>query len=314
MTKLSAQLSQPTQPILHYFFFITYILTYLYIPLKIREESTKDTLQTKNATQTSTFQFLLLRWLLFITSLTSINCNRSTGIYLETFNYIKYKPCHVNLRKHDLLIRYKHKQFLMYNSPPTATLTSHFCSAFIPSYGFPSTSPQTETFQYSQHLNQNKIHIVRNSTLPNSQTPLISDFNHHPFSEILSSTISHHHVNFTDVKPCNYIGLVRDELKEERKHEKAVATSRHKETIHLTRLQDYTRRGLEHRKERRLCLRKASQGIDMSEEGSEIEYDQLPLSVQTDLRDLHRELAQLAGELQVDQVDGAPQDFQAGQA
>ena len=58
-------------------------------------------------------------------------------------------------------------------------------------------------------------------------------------------------------------------------------------------------------------MRKASQGIDMSEEESEIEYEsQLLLSVQTDLRDLHRELAQLAGELQVDlEVNGAPQDF-----
>ena len=144
MTELSAQLSQPTQPTLHYFIFITSILTYLYMPLKILEESTKDSLQTENATQTSSFQFLPLRWLLFITSLTSIKCNRSTGTYLETFNHIKYKPCHVIFRKHDLLIRYKHKQFSMHTSPLTATLTSHF--AFTRSFGFPPTFPQTETF------------------------------------------------------------------------------------------------------------------------------------------------------------------------
>ena len=140
--------------------------------------------------------------------------------------------------------------------PPTVTLTSHFFSAFIRSFGFPPTSPQTENFQYLQHHNQNKNLIVRNSTLPNSQTPQSADFTRHPFSKILSSTISHHHVNSTDVKPCNYIGPVREELKEERKHEKAVTTLRHKETI------------------------------------------------------LHRELAQLTGELQVGlEVDGVPEDF-----
>ena len=310
MTKLSAQLSQPTQPTLHYFFFITSILTYLYMPLKILEESTKDSLQTENATQTLSFQFLLLRWLLFITSLTSINCNRSTGTYLETFNHNKYKPCHVIFRKHDLLIRYKHKQFSMYTSPLTATLTSHF--AFTCSIGCPPTSPQTETFQYSQHLHQNKILVVRNTTLPNSQTPQSADFTQHLFSKILSSTNSHHHVNSKEVKPCNYIGLIREELKEEMKLEKAVTTIWHMETIYRTKLQDYTRRGAVLRKERRLCLRKAGQGIDMSEEESETEYEsQLLLSVQTDPRDLHIELAsQLAGELQVGlEVDGAPQDF-----
>ena len=91
--------------------------------------------------------------------------------------------------------------------PPTATLTSHFFSAFIRSFGFPPTSPQTEIFQYSQHLNRNKILIVRNSTLPNSQTPQSADFSRHLFSNILSSTISHHHVNSMDVKPRNSIGL-----------------------------------------------------------------------------------------------------------
>ena len=77
-----------------------------------------------------------------------------------------------------------------------------------------------------------------------------------------------------------------------------------------------TRRGVELRKERRLCLRSTSQGIDMTEEEREIEYASQSLSsVQLTLRDLHRELAQLAGELQVElELDGAPQDFQAGQA
>ena len=105
--------------------------------------------------------------------------------------------------------------------------------------------------------------------------------------------------------------LVREELKEERKLEKAVATLRHKETIYLTKLQDYTRRGVELRKERRLCLRRTSQGIDMSEEESEIEYESQLLSMgKTEIQDLHRELAQQAGELQVGlEVDGAPQDF-----
>ena len=150
---------------------------------------------------------------------------------------------------------------------------------------------------------QNKILVVRNTTLPNSQTPQSADFTQHLFSKILSSTNSHHHVNSKEVKPCNYIGLIREELKEEMKLEKAVATLRHMETIYRTKLQDHTRRGAVLRKERRLCLRKAGQGIDMSEEESVIEYEsQLLLSVQTD-------------HLQVDlEVDGAPQDFSAGQA
>ena len=91
--------------------------------------------------------------------------------------------------------------------------------------------------------------------------------------------------------------------------EKAVVTLRHMETIYLTKLQDYNRRGVELRKERGLCLRSTSQGIDMSEEESEIEHESQLLSmVRTEIQDLHRELAQLAGELQVGlEVDGVPQ-------
>ena len=142
---------------------------------------------------------------------------------METFNHIKYKPCHVIFRKHDLLIRYKHKKFLMYNSPLTATLTSHFCSAFIPSYGFPSNSPQTETFQYSQHLNQNKIQVVRNSTWPNSQTPQCADCTRHPFLKILSSTICHHHVKLIHPRgrkesPARRVPRRRDCLKTKTLH------------------------------------------------------------------------------------------------
>ena len=69
-------------------------------------------------------------------------------------------------------------------------------------------------------------------------------------------------------------------------------------------------------KERRLCVRKYSQGIDMTEEEREIEYASQRLSsVQLTLRDLHKGTALLAGQLQVElEFDGAPQDFQAGQA
>ena len=49
----------------------------------------------------------------------------------------------------------------------------------------------------------------------------------------------------------------------------------------------------------------------MSEEESEIEYESQLLSMgKTEIQDLHRELAQQAGELQVGlEVDGAPQGF-----